>query len=72
MDDYLYIGQYKCPLLYNTSISDWYKHKRAREFLPELDGRSMWLDGHWFVHKKDWETARNLAAKAIKEKDERN
>ena len=70
MNNYIYIGQYKCPLLYNTFVHGWHKHKNAKEFLPDLDGSSMWLDGHWFVHKKDWETARSLAAKAIEEQDD--
>lgn len=70
--DYVYIGQYKSPLLYHWLCQQWVNHKVARENnFPVLDGRLLVLDGHLFFFKKDWETIIRQTNNAIKEQNSR-
>jgi phosphohistidine swiveling domain-containing protein len=65
-EDYIYLGQYKSPLLYHWLCQKWVNHRLAKENgLPELDGRLLLLDGHLFFYKKDWEIIKQLTKEAI-------
>ena len=69
--DYEYIGRYKCPLLYYRLVHQWVNHKDAARYSIDsgTEGRSLFLDGHMFVNKNDWETMRNKTASAITGED---
>lgn len=69
--DYEYIGRYKCPLLYYRLVHQWVNHKDAARYSIDSrsEGRSLFLDGHMFVNKKDWETMRSQTAYALLNED---
>ncbi|MBS3175886.1 hypothetical protein J4457_01475 [Candidatus Woesearchaeota archaeon] len=70
-EDYHHVGRYKLPLLYNQVVNQWVNQERAREYtVPGMNGTSLWLDGHWFAHKQDWNIPKQILLAAITKKDE--
>ena len=65
--DYTYIGRYKCPLLYYRLVHQWVNHKHADNYniKSKESGKSLFLDGHMFVNKNDWEDTTLQVADAI-------
>jgi len=71
-EDYVYVGQYKCPLLYYQLVHQWVNHKKADDYkVASLEkGKSLFLDGHMFINKEDWNSITSQLSKAIKNKEE--
>jgi len=70
--DYIYLGQYKCPLLYYWLCQNWANKKLIRKYkLPKIDGRLLILDGHLFIFKKDWQIIGNYTERALRQKDQK-
>lgn len=69
--DYEYIGRYKCPLLYYRLVHQWVNHRGAARYsiASQSEGRSLFLDGHMFVNKKDWETMKSQTSSALLNED---
>lgn len=71
--DYVYLGQYKTPLIYNWLLQNWADNNSGVRYdLPKLDGRLVVLDGHQYIFRKDWEILENWTQKIVKEKNEKS
>ncbi|MDD5178444.1 MAG: PEP-utilizing enzyme [Candidatus Nanoarchaeia archaeon] len=66
-ENHTYIGRYKCPLLYYRLVHQWVNHKNAGDYniKTKEDGKSLFLDGHMFVNKLDWESIIFQTSEAI-------
>jgi phosphohistidine swiveling domain-containing protein len=69
---YTYIGRYKCPLLYYRLVHQWVNHENAGKYNIETkeSGKSLFLDGHMFVNKNDWENTKIQVANAMNEQND--
>ncbi|MBU1890716.1 hypothetical protein KJ782_04495 [Patescibacteria group bacterium] len=71
--EYIYLGQYKTPLIYNWLLQNWADNKTGKRYgLPKLDGRLLLLDGHLFICKKDWEKIEEWTRKTVEEKNNKS
>ncbi|MFH1054093.1 MAG: PEP-utilizing enzyme [Candidatus Woesearchaeota archaeon] len=68
--DLIYIGRYKTPLLYLYFVNNWVSHKESGKYGINANSfTDIWLDGHWFTSKKEWENIKKMTADAVKNKD---
>ncbi len=69
--DYIYLGQYKTPLIYNWLLQNWADNKAGSKYnLPKLDSRLLLLDGHLFIYKNDWKKIAKWTRKTVEEKND--
>jgi len=69
---YKYLGNYKLPTLYCCLLQNWAKNNLASKYnLPNLKGKTLYLDGHLFFGKRDWDLLGKITREEFHQKSDK-